>query len=292
MPANPIAVRGFLLLFVLLAGAVPSPCATPSSGQAGSGAAAGLSPEQSQAVVDRALANELHAAQTPDLLLRYRLRKSSPRLTTTKEIVETTNGDVARLLSVNDQPLSPTAEQQEEARLADLLANPGKQLHRKQSEDADAARALKVLRALPSAFLYQYAGSATGPHGTIEKFTFKPNPDFNPPDLETQLLTAMTGQIWIDPGAGRVTHLEGQLAHDVDFGWGILGRLNKGGWISIHQADVGGGQWRIVRFQMAMTARLLFRTRTFDTVEEESHFEPVTAGLGYRQAIKMLLANP
>ena len=60
----------------------------------------------------------------------------------------------------------------------------------------------------------------------------------------------MTGEIWIDPVHERVVRLEGHLQQDVDFGWGILGRLNKGGWIVIEQADVGERQWRIVHFQM------------------------------------------
>jgi hypothetical protein len=286
MPANPNAVRGLVPLFILFAGSVGL------HAQPAAGAPAEFSPGQVQAFVDRVLGNELGAAQAPDHLMRYRLRKSTPRLTTAKEIVETTNGDVARLLSVNDKPLDAAQNQQEEARLDDLLANPGKQRHRKQSEDADSARALKVLKALPGAFLYTYAGSAPSREGIIEKFTFRPNPDFNPPSLETEILTEMAGQLWIDPAAGRVTHLEGQLQQDVEFGWGILGRLNKGGWISIDQADVGDGQWRVVRFQMAMTARLLFRTRTFDTVEEETQFEPVSADLTYQGAIKMLTANP
>ncbi len=284
MHANSIVARGFLPLFFLLAAGVSS----PGQGVAG---APPLSPEQAQALVDRVLATEIHAAENPGPLMRYRLRKSSPRLTTVKDIVETRDGDVARLISINDKPLTPAEEQQEQARLDGLLANPGRQRHRKQSEDADSQRALDIVRALPDAFLYSYTGAFSGPGRMIEKFTFRPNPGFNAPDLETQILTQMTGQLWIDPAAGRVIHLEGQLQHDVEFGWGILGRLNKGGWISIHQADVGG-DWRIVRFQMAMTARLLFRTRTFDTVEEETRFQPVPPSLGYREAIKMLTEDP
>ena len=69
----------------------------------------------------------------------------------------------------------------------------------------------------------------------------------------------MTGEIWIDPVHLRVVRLEGHLQQDVDFGWGILGRLNKGGWIVIEQADVGGGQWRTVRFQMQMSGRVVFK---------------------------------
>jgi hypothetical protein len=239
-------------------------------------------------LVRRALAAELHNAPTGQHPMRYRLRKSSPRLATTKDIVETKDGAVARLIAVNDKPLNTADEQKEQDRLSGLLADPSKQRNRKQSQDADMSRVLKVLRVLPDAFLYTYAGTTQTPNGRIEKFSFVPNPKFDPPDLETQVLTAMTGEIWIDPVQERVTRLEGSLSHDVDYGWGLLGRLYKGGWITIDQADVGGKQWRIVRFQMSMNGRVLFKTRAFDTTEEESHFAAVPAGLAYTQAIEML----
>jgi hypothetical protein len=251
-------------------------------------AGAAQAPEPGQALVDRALANELQAAQDASHPMRYILHKSSPRLISTKAICETREGAVAMLLSINDQPLNADDQQKEQARLDALLADAGLQKHRKQSEDADAARALKVLRALPGAFLYQYAGGEDSPSGKLAKFTFKPNPGFNPPDLETQVLAAMTGAIWIDIAHERITRLEGHLERDVDFGWGILGRLYKGGSITIEQADVGSGQWRMVRFQMQMSGRVFFRTRVFDTTEEETQFTAVPAGIGYAQAIQLL----
>lgn len=220
--------------------------------------------------------------------MRYRLRKWSPRLTTTKDLVETKDGTVARLIAVNDRPLDETQEAKEQERLQALLADPGRQRHRMAGQEADTARAMKVLRALPKAFLYQYAGETTVNGRPLERFAFSPNPDYDPPDLETQALTALAGQIWIDPESARVAHLEGHLVQDVDFGWGILGRLYKGGWITLDQADVGGGVWRIVRFQMNMSARVVIRTRTFQTVEETSHFAPVPLELDYRQGVALL----
>lgn len=259
---------------------------------AGSRPAAGpLSSASAQALINRALANELRAAQDSTHPMRYILHKITRHFTKTQQIVETKDGAVARLTAVFDKPLSTDAEQQEEARLDALSSNPGQQRHRKQSEDADTARALKVLRELPYAFTYEYVGPADSPPGTIEKFTIKPNPDFSAPDLETEALSQMSGQIWIDPAKERVTHLEGHLDQDVDFGWGILGRLNKGGWIKIDQADVGGNQWRIIHLQMAMSGRVVFKTRVFDTTEDESAFAPVPQGLGYQQAIQMLQAD-
>lgn len=236
--------------------------------------------------MQRALANELTAAQDLSHPMRYELHKTSPRLTTTKNMIETRDGLVAMLVAVNDQPLNTDEQAREQGRLNALAADPGKQRHRKQAEDADMERALKVLRVLPSAFVYHYAGP--GPGGSVLRFAFAPNPKFSPPDLETQVLTTMSGELWIDPAQLRVVRLEGHVEQDVDFGWGILGRLYKGGWITIDQADVGGGVWRIVKFQMSMSARVLIRTRNFETTEIESQFAPVPATLSYRDGIALL----
>ena len=256
-------------------------------------AAPPLAPTGAQALVGRALANELHAAQDTGHPMRYKLRKTTPRLTSVKLLIETRDGLVARLQTINDKPLSAADEQKEQERLEALLRDPARQRHRKQSEDADAARAMKVLRQLPKAFLYEPAAHDSPqalPSGAAVRFTFRPNPDFNPPDLETEVLTAMSGTIWIDPAEERVTRLEGHLDEDVDFGWGILGELKKGGRIVILQGDTGAGAWRIQRFEMQMTGRVFFKSRVFDTVEEQSEFAPVPAQMPFQKAIEMLRA--
>jgi len=245
-------------------------------------------PSQSDGLVKRALAAEMRGAQNSQHPMRYRLRKSSPRLTTTKDIFETRDGAVARLMAINDSPLSQVDEQKEQERLGLLLSDPSRQRHRKQTEDEDSNRALKVLRVLPDAFLFDSAGSGDGPAGKVEKFAFRPNPRFSPPDLETQVLTAMSGEIWVNSSQERVERLEGHLTRDADIGWGILGRLNKGGWIVIEQADVGDHQWRIVHFKMSMSGRVVFKTKVFDTTEDETQFAPIAVGLSYQQAIQML----
>src|ERR1700679_2509394 len=99
MPGKLIHVRRLtplLLLLPLLAG--PS----PGHGQPASPTAANLDPAEAQTLVQRALATELRTAQDPDHPMRYRLHKTSPRLTSTKEILETKDGDVARLVAFFD----------------------------------------------------------------------------------------------------------------------------------------------------------------------------------------------
>jgi hypothetical protein len=276
-------MRCYLPLFCVLCWLPPCFCQSAPS----------LSSAQAQALVGRALATESHAAEAfghrhP---MRYLLRKSSPRMTSTKEIVESRDGDVARLLQINDQPLTQADEAREQARLRALLADPLLQQHRKQREDSDTERALKVLRVLPNAFLYQFAGMGSTPAGPVVKFTFRPNPQFNPPDLETGVLTAITGELWVDPVQERVVRLAGSLQQDKDFGLGLLGQMDKGGWVEINQADVGGGQWRIVHMKLVMNGRVLFKTKNADSLQDYSQFTPDPPSLNSRQAIQMLRAG-
>ncbi|MGD0522732.1 MAG: hypothetical protein ABSA48_15855 [Terracidiphilus sp.] len=279
-------MRSLKSIFLLLLWAILS--TVPAQGQTAPATPPALTPPQAQALVERALATELRTAQDKTHPMRFRMRKSSPRLTSTKEIVETKDGAVARLVSLFDKPLSQAGEQGEQARLDALLSDPSRQRHRKQGEEGDIGIVLKLLRMLPDAYLYEYAGEASGPAGIVERFTFRPNPNFSPPDFETKALTAMTGEIRIDAAQERVTRLEGHLQQDTDYGWGILGRLDKGGWIVIEQADVGGRQWRIARFKIQMNLRVLFKNKSFDTTEEMTQYAPVPLGIDYRQAIQML----
>ena len=283
MDAKSITRRSFLFLGMLWTG---------TGWSFGQAAAPELSPAQARELVQHALSLEINTARNPEHPMRYTLRKITPRLTTTKKLIETADGDVARLVEVNGKPLNAAAEQKELARLDALTTNSADQDHRKQTEDADTARAMKILRALPKAFIYTYTGPGTSAAGPVETYTFAPNPAYNPSGMETQILTVMTGKITVDSFAQRVVHLEGHLQRDVNYGLGIIGRLNKGGWIAIDQAPVGNGQWRTVRLQLAMTGRILFFTKAYDTLQEQSDYHPVAKGLDYREAIGMLRKDP
>jgi hypothetical protein len=68
--------------------------------------------------------------------------------------------------------------------------------------------------------------------------------------------------------------------------------LDKGGWVQIDQADVGGNQWRIVHLQLKMNGRLLWKTKNSDSVQDYTEFSPLPTGLSYKQAIQMLRASP
>lgn len=255
------------------------------------GTPAPLSAEETQSLVKRVLQTEMQATEDHSHPMQYRLRKSSPRFASTKLIIETKDGDVAHLIAVNDNPLSPQDEQTEEDRLQSLANDPNLQRHRQAREQGDSERARKIIRALPEAFLYTFAGFADTPHGPSYRLGFQPNPSFDPQDLEAQALKGMAGELWIDVAQQRVTRLEGKRIRDVDYGWGILGKLDQGGTLLLEQTDIGDRQWRTTHMVLVMNARLLVKTVKLDTTLDLSEFTPVASGLTYQQAIPLLVTR-
>ncbi len=67
----------------------------------------------------------------------------------------------------------------------------------------------------------------------------------------------MKAAILIDREEKRITRIEGTLFRDVNFGWGVLGRLNRGGCIEITQSKVAGKHWGITRIQLMFEGRVV-----------------------------------
>lgn len=243
-----------------------------------------------QEAVARASHNELTARdQHP---FRYTLRKVDNGRITTKEIIETKDGDVARLIAIGDKPLPPDIDAREIQRLETLLANPAIQEHRRKREQADANRANEMIRLLPTAFVYQFEGIVDSPSGPCYRLSMKPNPNFNPPDRQAEVLHGMAGELWIDQKQERMVRLNVHLIADVEFGWGIFGKLFKGGTIYVEQQDVGMDHWEQNLMRLGLRGTILmFHSLTIDTTETESDFEPVPADWTYKEAVKALLSE-
>jgi hypothetical protein len=243
------------------------------------------------ALVRRASQNELSTTNGNGVAVRYRLRKADDKGSTTKEIVETKDGGVAKLIAIGDQPLTQEQAQAEADRLQHLMNDPSIQEHRQKREKEDSDRANKMIRLLPDAFVYTDAGVVEGPSGPCYRLTFRPNPKFDPPDREAQVYHGMAGELWIDKEQERMVRLDAHLISDVDFGWGILGRLYKGGSLLVEQADVGSRHWETTHLKLNLTGKaLMFKSLRFVTSEDASDFHPI-AQIGYRDAIKMLQSD-
>lgn len=245
-------------------------------------------PFDGAALVRRAVQHRLDMDKGHDLL-RYVLRKKDDRGETTKEIIETPDGNVARLIAIDGKPLTAGAERAEMERLDELAAHPEMEERRHKSEMKDQSRIDRMLSMLPDAELYRLEGMVPCDEGTCYRLSFTPNPKFDPPDIESDFLRGFAGEVWIDQTQERLTKLDAHLTMDVDFGYGILGKMDKGGTAELRQTDVGGHEWKLTQLKVSLTGKaLMVKTLNIQIEEEASQFSPVPQGLSYRDAIAML----
>lgn len=222
--------------------------------------------------------------------LRYRVRKITSKSDTTKEIVETSNGAVARLIAIDGKPLTRSQEQKEIERLRTVYTNPSLEKHRRRKEKEDADRVRKFTRMLPDAFLYQAANPVETSDGRLIRLTFAPNPKFTPPDFESGILTGIQGELWVDPEALRVVHIDGHIFRKVDFGWGILGTLYPGGTMLLEQTKDPALGWQLSRLIIHQDGKaLLFKSIDIDVTETATNYHPVPRNWTYKDAVLWLM---
>jgi hypothetical protein len=99
----------------------------------------------------------------------------------------------------------------------------------------------------------------------------------------------MSGELWIGIRTKHLVRLDGQLQSNVDFGFGILGRLYKGGWFRLERVQVSETDWKTKRLEIHMSGRaMLFKTIARETCEVRGNFSPVPAAMNLKDGVDML----
>src|SRR5690348_14901891 len=232
-----------------------------ASAMAWAGQAKAERPKDPNQVVRQVIANELKP--NPDKqFYEYKVTKKLPERTEVKQMVDTPGGTLGRLILINGKPLTPEQRAKESARLQRLIDDPSQMASKRKEQQDDDRRTREMVKAMPDAFLYEYAGTEKKePWGEVEILKFKPNPDFNPPNQETKVYRGMEGEMWIDLAAMRLAKIQAHLFREVAFGWGILGHLDQGGEFVVEQKPVSGGHWEPSHMVLNFTGKvLMFKT--------------------------------
>jgi hypothetical protein len=246
-------------------------------------------------LVRETVARELAAANQTSHPHMFRSRKQTPKGSQTKLYVETKDAMAGMLIAINDQPLSAQQQQAEMDHLNWLAGDPEqlRKKHAREKEDAD--RTLRIIKAIPDAFLYQYAGTEVcrpdlgKPGDELVRLEFTPNPRYSPPSKTEQVLEGMKGYLLIDTTEHRIAMIDGTLFRNVSFGWGIIGHLDKGGQFRVQQADVGDGSWEITAMSLKITGKfLLFKGFSLVSDEKFGDFHPVAEDLTFSKGVDLL----
>jgi hypothetical protein len=239
-------------------------------------------------LVRRAVTNE-NQPDTSNTHYMYRLTKKKPDHTETREMIETDQGTIGRLLLWNGKPLTNEQREKEDKRLQRLVTDPQQLTQKQKSQKEDDRRTRNMVAALPDAFIYEYVGTKNEePWGELVLLKFKPNPNFDPPQRETMVYRGMQGTMAIAIPSYHIAKIEAKLFRDVTFGWGILGHLDQGGEFVVEQKPVEANHWEPSHMVLNFTGKaLLFKTIRISDDDLTSDYRPVPA-MTVAQAVDLL----
>ena len=266
-PLGPINLQRLIVAFLLTVS-----CVALASAQ--------HSPLTAAELVNVVVNNEL-ADRVERRKWMYVIEQRDGNQTLTKEQVETKDGPLYRVLAIDGKPLDPDQRLQDNARIDRLLHDPNEQLKVKRAHDEDEQKLETLMRLMPEAFLYDYDGA----EGNLIRVKFRPNPNYNPPTYEARVVHSLAGTILVDSQQQRLAKLSGHLINPVEFGYGLLGRIDNGGTVEIGRAQVGPSQWKTALIDIQLSGRLvLFKTISKQQYETRSDFRAVSDDLSLSQA--------
>jgi hypothetical protein len=246
-------------------------------------------------LVRHAVQNEVRQNTDDTAHFMFKDQRKTAHTSQTKLVVETRDAAAGMIIEQDGQPLSPEQRQAEDGRLQNYIRDPDDLARKRRQEKEDAERTMKIVKALPDAFLYESDGTEPGSIGvgkpgvTLVRLKFRPNPNYDPPSREEQVLAGMQGHVLIDAAANRIAEIDATLEKQVAFGWGILGHLDRGGHFLVQQANVNNHEWELTRMELSFAGKiLLFKSLAIRSSDVFSDFHPVPADLTFAQGVELL----
>lgn len=237
--------------------------------------------------VRQAVSAELEADRTDKSNWTYRENDVTPGKNAVYTTIETPQGTLRRLIELNGHPLSGDAAANEMRRIQNYVQDSAAQAKARRNSAHDDAQAEELLKMLPEAFLWTKASE----NGDSDTLNFRPNPNFDPPDMQSRVMGIMEGQMVISKEGHRIVTLRGKLSDDVLIGWGILGRLNRGGTFDVERRMVGEHHWQITETHVHIGGHaLLFHTIGQQEDDVKTEWKPSTAQT-LQQAVQELNAG-
>jgi hypothetical protein len=243
-----------------------------------------------------ATAKELDALHHRNSYLRYRIHIVDAKGDRVRDIIESRDGTVARLIYRDGKPVTAEEDNDERKRLNDMLDNPEAFAKHAKGDDSGKKIADNLMRLMPDAMIYTYVPGQpqTGkrPGKTEVVIDYEPNPKFHPPSTTAEALTGLKGRAWVDANSKTIVRMEGNVFKSVNFGWGMLAHIYPGGNLALEQGDAGNGRWIFTHFTQRISVRaLMVKTLKISSDVDSSNFQTVPA-MSYQEAVHILLDTP
>jgi hypothetical protein len=195
---------------------------------------------------------------------------------------------VGKLVRINGAPVSREQEQREDQHLRELLSSSEKQERARREQQRFETETRALIEALPTAFRYTQTYIEAGPHGErLIHLSFEPATDFRPASAIMQVLRGMSGTMVVDEQRVRIIRLEARLFRDIEFGWGVLVNVRRGGTLVLERDPSDQTLSNIRRLALDVNGRILLVKR-FDVHWSFGHFACFPGNVSLGWAIEML----
>jgi hypothetical protein len=242
-------------------------------------------PQDANQLVKDAIKHQLEADAADHTHWRYRIHREDEKGSQDRDVIDTKDGQIARTLLIDGKPLTPEQRSADELRMKKLVEDPSERAKRDKRAKEDEDKLVQMLKAIPDAFIFKYEGAENGQ----VRLSFFPNPHYNAPNRELQVFRSMSGMMWIDRAALRMSRLDGSLFEDVTFGWGLLGRLNKGGTFSVLQSRVADDHWEVVSLDVKMSGHaVIFKSINVKQLQRITGFHRISDKMTISEAYQLL----
>jgi hypothetical protein len=144
------------------------------------------------------------------------------------------------------------------------VRDPEAQAHLRKNMAHDDAQATELLKMLPDAFLWTIVSD----NPTDTTLSFRPNPKFDPPDMEARVMGTMAGTMVVMHNGNHIRTFRGSLTENILIAYGLVGRLYKGGTFDIERREVAPGFWEITETHVHIGGHVLF-FKTIGQQEDE-----------------------
>lgn len=241
--------------------------------------------KDARAFVRLVVENELKADANDHSKWMYLDDNKIPDGHTLKIVIQTAQGDLFKTLKKGGRALTQDEQKADEKKIDGFVSDASVREKQKRDGEQDSEKAAALTKLLPDAFLWTIASRK----GALTTLNFKPDPRFNPPTRESRVFAAMEGTMVVHTKQKRIQQLKGRLTHDVDFGYGLLGKLEKGGTFEIERQQLKPGIWDITQTHIHIHGHaLIFKSIGEEQDEVTSHYQPTPPGLSLEDAAKML----
>lgn len=216
---------------------------------------------QVNAIVEKSVAaNQVDFKAAPKY--SYREREKTADSDKTVDVYMIDGSPYERLVAVKGKPISQENAAKEQQKLEQVrkqrkAESPDQRRQRIAKYEKDRQRDNAMMDQLTKAFTFKLMGQRKVRTFTVYVLKATPRPGYKPPNMETQVLTGMQGELWIDTKTYQWVKVTAQVIHTVSIE-GFLAQVEPGTQFELEKMPVGNGIWMPSHFSMRSHAKVLY----------------------------------